>query len=132
MKAFFAYIFAKSYFVCINVFREKEFPFAWGTAVVVFFVTLNIGVIVDLIEYFFFPNKFFPWNKYYGYFIGLVLIISWLFVYYFKLDKRILRYYKNIPDKKKRVLRLTSLLYYAISILSYFYVAELIRSIRLH
>lgn len=130
MKSFFVYIFAKSYFVCINVFKEKEFPFAWGTAVVVFFITLNIGVIVDLIEYFFFPNEFIHWNKYYGYILGFVLIMSWLFVYYYKLEKIILGYYEDIPEGKKRVLRLASFIYYAISIVSYFYVAELMRSIR--
>jgi hypothetical protein len=54
MKSLFAYIFAKSYFVCINVFREKEFPFAWGTAVLVIFLILNFWSILGVFEFFFF------------------------------------------------------------------------------
>lgn len=128
MKSLFAYIFTKSYYICIDIFKEKEFPFAWGTAVVVIFLTLNIWSVLGICEFLFFPNCF-DWISYYKYFAVSFLLISWLIVYYKKADVTILQYYDTFSLRKKKILRVFSLVYYVASILIQNYVSELLQTI---
>lgn len=125
MKSLFAYIFVKSYYIYIDVLRLKDFPWAWGTAVVVIFLTLNIWSILGILEFFLFPNLF-DWISYYKYFAVSFLLISWLIVYYKKADETILQYYDAFSERKKKILRVLSLVYYVASVVIQNYVSELL------
>jgi hypothetical protein len=125
MKSLFAYIFVKSYYIYIDVLKLKDFPWAWGTAVVVIFLTLNIWSILGILEFFLFPNLF-DWISYYKYFAVSFLLISWLIVYYKKADVTILQYYDAFSERKKKILRVLSLVYYVASVVIQNYVSELL------
>ncbi|TVR83848.1 MAG: hypothetical protein EA412_00665, partial [Chitinophagaceae bacterium] len=80
-------------------------------------------------EFLFFPNGF-DWYSYYKYFAGSFLFLSWLVVYYRKLDSKILNFYYSFSEKKKKVLRILSLFYYFGSIIFFYWVSDLLKGIR--
>ena len=127
MIAFYKYIFCKSYFFCIRVFKEKDFPQIWAGSVLAFIIIINVIVLLELAEYMMLPHRI---NIYYDYHKYFAIVFWGLMLIYIHINKkyiRILEYCKTIPQKKKKVFRILSILYYLFLAISFFLMSHLLR-----
>lgn len=108
--------------------REKEFPEIWAAMVLSFLVVSNIMVIADFIDLFAPSIDLRPVSDYYSY-ITLILSVSYAsFIYATKRHTKILNRYKEIPQVKKNILKITSIVYYFLSAYFFFLVTDLMRA----
>lgn len=128
MLSFYRYIFYKSYFFCINTFKEKEFPQIWATGVVTFLITINIIVLLDILEYTIFTEEMRDVGTFYKYFAMFFLGGALIYIHINKRYLKIIEYYSTIPSKKKRLFRLLSIAYYIVTAISFFLMGALLRS----
>jgi hypothetical protein len=90
------FIFYKAYLIAINIFKEKEFPWTFGSVMVNLCIVIPIITLLALAQYLALPGKINTYDNYHGYFaIGTLLII---FIYVKQNNK-----YLNIIDQCKRL-----------------------------
>ncbi len=120
-------MFTKAYFFCINIFKEKEFPQYFASGVVTLTMVTNIVILLELIECILFPIRVNIFGEYHGYFAlfswGLVL----LYVNNKKRYLKILEHNSNISEKKKKRLRIISIVYLLFLFVTFFLLGALIR-----
>ncbi len=61
----------------------------------------------------------------------IVLVLTLLYINKGKRYLKTLKYYDTIPDKRKKVFRVLSILYYILTAISFFLMGELIRDYNL-
>lgn len=127
MKGLYKYIFAKSYFFCISIFKEKEFPQYFAASFVTLAIVTNIIVLLELIEYLFLPTRINIYDEFHKYFA----LIMWVFVlFYVNYRKRyllILEHYGNITGKQKKKLKIYSIIYLPVLFIGFFLLGALLR-----
>ena len=121
------FIFARSYYFCIKVFKEKEFPqyFAGGVLTLVIFTSLLI--ILEIIEYVMLPMRINIGRGYHGY----IALIGWFTIlYYLNKNKRysqILDDVEKMSDAAKKKLSIISFFYSFFLIIGFFLLGYLLR-----
>lgn len=128
MLSFYRYIFYKSYFFCINTFKEKEFPQIWATSVVSFLITINIIVLLEIVEYTMLSNEMSGFGTYYKYFAMFFWGGALIYIHINKRYLKIIECYSAIPSKKKSLFRILSIAYYVVTAISFFLMGALLRS----
>jgi len=126
MKKFYTYIFGASYMFCMNVFKEKEFPYVWAGGAVTFLSFTNIIVLLELIEYLLLPYEL---NIYYSLHKYLILTYMALVVLWYYRKKRylkVLEMYRTISNS--RILRILSICYYIVTFATFFLMSFLLRN----
>ncbi len=127
MKDLYRYIFTKAYFFCINVFKEKEFPQYFASGVLTLVMVTSIVIILELIQYLSFPVRVNILGEYHGYFA----VFSWgLILLYVNNKKRylkILEYNSKISKRKKKKLKVYSIIYLLFLFVAFFLLGALIR-----
>jgi len=131
MISLFSYIFYKSYSLCINVFKEKEFPEYFASGVIAMITVGTIIVIIDIALYQVNPsliNMVFGYYKYFS--LGSVLFFWWFFGYKKKYMNFMNRYDK-MSANKKQVLSIISILYLVVLVVSFFGMGNIMRDYNL-
>jgi len=127
MIKFFLYIYYKSYYFCIRIFKEKEFPQIWAGSVVAFLIFTNIVVLLEIVEYWMLPQRINIYSEYHKFFALAFIGIMQLYLHINKRYLRLLDYYKDIPETTKRVFRILSIVYYISLAFGFFFLALLLR-----
>jgi hypothetical protein len=127
MTKIYKYIFSRAYYFCINVFREKEFPYFFASGVVSMLFVGSIVVALELLKYAMLPIEINIYGKYHGYFsLTMLAVISILLSrnnYYLK----ILKFYHGRSAKENRSLALWSSVYIIIVLFGFFFIGYLLR-----
>ncbi len=131
MGKLYSYIFYRAYFLCTNIFKEKEFPEYFAAAVLTMLAGSNIYVILSFIEYFMLPYRFNWYGDYFGYFSLALYVVALIYVNYKKRDLKIIENCKH-KLQDKRAMKIVSLIYILISIISFFLIGWLIREYNLN
>lgn len=122
----------KAYYLCINVFKEKEFPHFFATGVVTFAIVANIYIILSFLEYLLLPYRFNQHEEYYRFFAPMVFICAVIYVSYKKKYLNILKSGNNISESRKKYLRIISIVYLLFLFVSFFLLGALIREYNLN
>jgi|APHig6443717817_1056837.scaffolds.fasta_scaffold34060_2 hypothetical protein len=127
MKDLYAYIFCKSYYFCMKVYKGMEFPQIWAGLFVTFLVITNIIVLLKTIHYIMLPIRINIYPELHKYFAMVALGIS---IYYIQSNERykyILVYCSSITKRRNFILRIISILYYVFSVIGFFLITQLLR-----
>ncbi|PKQ66639.1 hypothetical protein BZG01_10185 [Labilibaculum manganireducens] len=127
MKDLYRYIFTKAYFFCITIFKEKEFPQYFATGMLTFAITANFYILLSLIEYLMLPIRFNYYGEYYKYFALVIFAIALLYVNNKKRYLVIIKSCKELPNKRKKKLKVYSIIYLLFLFVSFFLLGALIR-----
>ncbi len=127
MVVLYRYIFTKAYFFCINVFKEKEFPQYFATGMVTLAIITNFYILLSLIEYLMLPVRFNQYGEYYKYFALIVLAFALFYVNNKKRYLKILEHNSDISERKKKKLRIISIVYLLFLFVTFFLLGALIR-----
>jgi len=127
MIVLYRYIFTKAYFFCINIFKEKEFPQYFASGVVTLAMVTNIVILLELIEYLSFPTRVNIFGEYHGYFALFSWGVVLLYVNNKKRYLKILEHNSNISERKKKRLRIISIVYLLFLFVTFFLLGALIR-----
>ncbi len=126
------YIFYKAYFFCINIFKEKEFPYVWASFIVAFLVFMNLVTLQSAIEYYMLPEHILTYSEYNKYSALNFLLIVEIFFWWKGRYNRIVEECSNIKPKTVLILKFISIFYILISIFLSFYFDSLIREYNLN
>lgn len=127
MVVLYRFIFTKAYFFCVNVFKEKEFPQYFATGMVTLAIITNFYILLSLVEYLMLPVRFNHYGEYYKYFALIVLAIALFYVNNKKRYLKILKHNSNISDRKKKRLRIISIVYLLFLFVAFFLLGILLR-----
>ena len=120
-------ILSRSYYLCIDIFNEREFPLYFASGILALVIVASITVLTDAMGYITDPSMISSYSKYYKYFSLVSLLFSWWF---FNRNKRYLRLIKQFNEMnitKKRILTVVSILYLTVLFISFFKMGNLIR-----
>ena len=131
MKDLYIFIFAKAYYLCINVFKEKEHPQIFASTIITITITVSLSIITSIIEYLSLPNDLSYLSEKYKYFALFTLVVVVLFVQYGKRYKKIIDSYKKMSLRKINNLKVLSIAYFLFIFASSFYFGFLIREYNL-
>ncbi len=128
MKDLYSYIFAKAYFFCINVFKEREFPQFFAIITVTLIGVTSFYIILSLIEYIMLPSRFIPYDEYFKY-LSLASILTSL-VYFNTKEryKEILNHYSGLSSVKVKRLKTISIIYVLVLFVGFFTLGALLRN----
>jgi len=132
MIQLYKYIFYRAYFFCINVFKEKEFPYIWASFIVAFLIFCNIITLVTALEYFMLPERIETYADYNKYFALIFLLFVEVFFYWRGRYSRVVESFKNIKPRRDLVLKVISIFYILITVFLFFYLSSLVREYNLN
>lgn len=123
----FKFIFYKAYLIAIRIFKEQEFPWAFGSLIVAICIVTSIVIMLELLEYTLLPLRVNMYGSFYGYFaIGFWMLVQ-IYVTRGKKYQKILRECQDIPEERRKRLGLISIIYIGILIVGFFGLGHLIR-----
>jgi len=128
MKNLYTYIFAKAYFFCINVFKEKEFPQYFASGIITFSFVTNVIVVIEIVECVMLPAKINTYGEYHGYFALACFVIIVLYVNVKKRYEGILSRFDNFPKEKRKKLKVYSIIYILILSIGFFILGAMLRN----
>ena len=131
MMSLYTVIFSKAYFVCIKIFKEKEFPQYFAAGVFSMSIVITLSVIVDLILYQINPSFINVYFEYYKYFSIAFLLFCWWYFDNKKRYQKVLQRYENMNDKKKKVLTVVSVIYLLTVLITFFQMSNIMREYNL-
>ncbi len=123
----FTYIFSKAYFFYVRVFREKDIPHWFASAILALLWVMNVIVLLNLFLYLVQPEIIKEINVYYKYFALVLLLVTIFYMSYGGRYQLILKTFEELSRKRKRTLGILSLIYISLLFCSFFYIGELIR-----
>lgn len=127
MLDLYKYIFGKAYLLCINILKEKEFPQYFASGVITLTIVSNVLIVIEFIEYVILPTKINTFGEYHGYFALFSYIIVLLYVNIKKRYEGIIYQFEIMPSKKKKKLKIYSIIYLVSLIFCFFYLGALLR-----
>jgi uncharacterized membrane protein YhaH (DUF805 family) len=127
MLDLYRFIFTKAYSFCINIFKEKEFPQYFATGMVTLVIITNFYILLSLVEYLMLPLRFNQYGEYYKYFALIVLAIALFYVNNNKRYQKILEHNGNISERKKKRLKIISIVYLVFLFVTFFLLGALLR-----
>ncbi len=131
MLSLFSYIFHKSYFLCVNVFKEKEFPEFFASGIIAVVIVGTIMVFVNVFLYQINPsliNMIFEYYKYFS--LGSVLFFWWYFGY-MKKYVVFMNHFERMSNTKKRAMKVVSILYLILLLVLFFGMSDIMRTYNL-
>lgn len=131
MISLISYIFVKSHWVCINIFKEREFPEYFASGIIAVVLVGTIIVFVDVILYQIDPeliNIVFGYYKYLS--LGSVLF-SWLYFGYMKKYVAFLNYFERMSGSKKKLMKIITIIYLIVLLVTFFGMGDIIRDYNL-
>lgn len=132
MIQLYKYIYYRSYFFCINIFKEKEFPYIWASFIVAFLIFCNLITLVSALEYFMLPERIETYSEYNKYFALIFLLFVEVFFYWQGRYKRVVEACLNIKPNRELILKFISVFYILITVFSFFYLSSLIKEYNLN
>lgn len=126
-----SYIFMKSHWLCVNVFKEKEFPEYFASGVIAMVVVGTITVTADIIGYWVNPDALNEYGGFYKYFSLGSVLFSWLYFGYMKKYMVFMDHFERISDSKKKVLKVVSFIYLIVLLVTFFGMGNIIRDYNL-
>jgi hypothetical protein len=111
MIVLFRYFFCKAYYFCIWAFKEKDFPWAWAGMTTSFIFVVTIINLLKLLEVLMFPDRINIYGEYHKYFSLGTAILALFFVKRCNRYLKILEAYKQLPERKRKILRYMSVAY---------------------
>lgn len=131
MSILFKYIFAKSYYICIKFFKEREFPQYFAAGIFSLVTIMTVSVLMDLFFYQINPSLI---NFYYGYYkyasVAFLLFCWWFFNRNNRYQK-VLEEYHQLSTKTKKVLSVVSIMYVIAILFGFFYMSNLMHDYNL-
>jgi hypothetical protein len=127
MIVLYRYIFTKAYFFCINIFKEKEFPQYFATGMVTLAIITNFYILLSLIEYLMLPVRFNQYGEYYKYFALIALAIALFYTNNKKRYLKILEHNSKVSKRKKKKIKIYSIIYLLFLFIAFFLLGALIR-----
>jgi len=128
MKDLYSYIFTKAYFLCINIFKEKEFPQYFAIITVTLIGVTNLYIILSLIDFIMLPDMFIPYDEYFKYFSLASVLTSLAYFNYKERYKTILSYNSGLSSVKVKRLKAISIIYVLFIFIGFFTLGALLRS----
>jgi hypothetical protein len=123
------YIFAKSYIFCMNIFKEREFPHAFGTTVITLTFASNILIFTGLVEYLFSPTWLNTFESYIPYFALFLWFLLFFVLHYRDNYIIVLGYIEKMSLKFKRRLKYISIIYLLFSFVFLILIGWLLRKV---
>ena len=122
------YIFCKAYYIAIRVFKETEFPWAFGAIVVTLCLVMTILDILQIVRYLMLPKRIDMYDQFHSY-IALALCAA-IQIYAWRNKKyiSILQDCKSISPQKRRILRVVSVIYILIIVVGFLELPGLTRN----
>jgi len=127
MITLYKYIFCKAYYFCINVFKEKDFPWFFASGAMSMAFVVNVLVLEGLITITILPNLSDNLGGYYGYFSLFMLVGTAFYMKRGDRYRRVLEDGKKLPVGKRKTLRYVSLIYLIVLGISLIWVSTIIR-----
>ena len=121
------YIFYKSYFLCIKVLREKEFPQYFAAAIITFAFVTNLLLLLESIEYLILSQTISTYRSYFGYFALIVWVIILFYVHNKNKYLELLKDVESLSNKSKKKLRNFSFIYLLVLVIGFFLLGYLLR-----
>jgi hypothetical protein len=131
MMSLFSYIFVKSHSLCVNFFKEKEFPEYFASGVIAIVVVGTITVTADVIGYLVHPDLLNDYGWFYKYFSLGSVLFSWWYLGYKKNYIIFVKRYEELSGRKRKVLSVVSTLYLLGLVISFFWLGDLMRDYNL-
>jgi hypothetical protein len=126
------FIFFKAYTFCVNVFKEKEFPYAFASGVTTLCIVTSIVILLEIFEYAMLPQPVNIFDNYHGYFALVLWILT---IVYVRRDKRYLKILddcRNLPLAKQKALFIIGAAYMVSLFIGFFLLGYLIRDYNIH
>ena len=111
MVTLYKYIFCKAYYFCVNVFKEKEFPWFFASGAMSMAFVINVLILEGLVTIAFLPNLSDLVGDYYGVFSLSMLVVTAFYMKTGDRYRRVLEDGKKLPVAKRKALRYISLIY---------------------
>lgn len=131
MTSLFIYIFGKTYFLYERIYADKEHPQYFSASIVALLTTLSIAVLIDLIIYPIDPSLITAFYGFYKYMAVGMLLLSWWIFHPKRRYLKIVERYKQIGDKRKKLLGFLSIAYVLILLFIFFKMSDLVRTYNL-
>lgn len=126
MITLYKYIFYKAHYVCVNIIKEREFPWFFGAFVVSMVFVGNIITLVQLLRLYFLPSKLHIGGCY-GYFSLFSLVVFAVVLKNNNLYKEVLKDVESLHERKRGQLKYVSLVYILLVFFALFYLGYLHR-----
>ena len=124
-------ILSRSYYLCVNIFNEREFPQYFASGILALVIVASITVLADAMGYITDPSMISSYSKYYKYFSLVSLLFSWWFFNRNKRYLRLIEQFNEMNITKRRILAVVSILYLTLLFISFFKMGNLIREYNL-
>jgi drug/metabolite transporter (DMT)-like permease len=131
MSRLYKYLFCKLYYIYIEYYGSKDYPYLWASIIMSSIISINISIIFDIIEYNLLPQEFNFYSNNYYYFVTIVLASVLFYNQHNDRYKSFLNFYNSLTRIPKRRLRIISNVYVVLSIVAFFYMGYLIRQYNL-
>lgn len=131
MRALFVYIFGKTFFIYEKIYADKDHPQYFSSSMIALLTVLSIAVLTDLIIYPIDPSLITIFYDYYKYAALAILFFMWWFFHPKRRYLKIVEDYKEISDKKKRLLGIVSIVYVLLLLFTFFKMSDLVRAYNL-
>lgn len=103
-------ILSRSYYLCVNIFNEREFPQYFASGILALVIVASITVLADAMGYITDPSMISSYSKYYKYFSLVSLLFSWWFFNRNKRYLRLIEQFNEMNITKRRILAVVSIL----------------------
>jgi hypothetical protein len=124
------YIFYRAYHFADKVLKEKEFPWAFASIMVTLCIATSIVVVLEIIEYLYLPERINIYGDYHGFFALALCVVILVLVARKGRYLKILQDCERMTLKKRRIIRVISVVYIVCLIVSFFLMAYLIKESR--
>jgi hypothetical protein len=131
MLKIYKYIFCKAYYICVHVFKEKEFPYFFASTMVSLAIVTTIITLLEVIEFLMLPTRVNTFGEYHGYFSLLMMVIIGVYFYRKKRYEKLLLEHESFSIKMKNKLKILSLIYLLILFFSFFEMGSLLREYKI-
>lgn len=128
MISLLSYIFTKSYWLCVNIFKEKEFPEYFASGIIAVLITGTVIFLVNSVLYIIDPsliNIIFGYYKYLS--LGMVLLF-WGYFGYLKKYIIFVNRFEKMSEAKKKIFKVLSVFYILIVIVAFFGMSNAMRA----
>lgn len=123
----FTYIFSKTYYFYVRVFREEDIPHWFASAVLTLLLVINIVVILDVVLFIIKPEIIKDINVYYKYFALITLFGTIFYMHRGGRYKKVLKSFDSLSRKRNRTLGIISVIYISLLIGGFICIGELVR-----
>lgn len=131
MVSLLSYIFIKSHWLCVNVFKEKEFPEYYASGIIGILIAGTVTFLLNTILYLIDPNLINEIFGYYKYFSLGTLLLFWGYFGHFRKYTVFVDHFKNMSESKKKIVSVLSVVYIIVIVVGFFGIGDVMRNYNL-